>query len=219
MLCNSAEVWENSGNAASVEAPSRSLTTPLLKGAGGMATAKRTPEQRFWDKVQKADPGECWLWIGAKDQHGYGRFARSREAGTRIASRISYELHHGVSVPAGMEVMHSCDNPPCVNPAHLSMGTPSDNQLDCVRKGRRPSLKGIPNPLNRGELNGMYTKPWTRCSGEAHPMSKFTADDVADIRQSYATGETGWSIYKRYRAKYGIGFQAVYKVLNRSRWK
>lgn len=71
----------------------------------------------------------CWEWTGSLNNHGYGRL------GHAYAHRISYEIHHG-PIADGLHVMHSCDNPPCCNPAHLSLGTASDNMRDAVQKGR-----------------------------------------------------------------------------------
>lgn len=96
-----------------------------------------TPEQRFWRKVQKGDG--CWLWTGHVDAKGYGRFqVAPRQPVT--ASRFAYELTHG-PIPQGegyhgLCVMHVCDNPQCVRPDHLRLGTQKDNIRDAARKGR-----------------------------------------------------------------------------------
>ena len=86
--------------------------------------------------MQKAGPDECWLWTGGLQGKGYGQFydGDHRAVG---AHRYSWEIANSRPIPAGMQVMHSCDNPPCVNPAHLSVGTCKDNLTDCGDKGRR----------------------------------------------------------------------------------
>lgn len=90
-------------------------------------------EARFWPKVQKGENDECWLWTGAVQRDGYAHFGYRRR--TLTASRFSYELAKG-PIPAGMDILHSCDNPRCVNPAHLRPGTHLDNMQDKNAKGR-----------------------------------------------------------------------------------
>lgn len=90
---------------------------------------------RFWAKVNRGTG--CWEWLGERNNKGYGRFPTySRDSRKRLlAHRVSYTLHHG-QIPAGMVVMHACDNPGCVNPEHLSIGTQQDNLRDALAKGR-----------------------------------------------------------------------------------
>lgn len=95
------------------------------------------PVVRFWRKVDKRAAGECWPWLGGLQGKGYGQFYREKHRPVG-AHRYSWELANGRPVPPGMQVMHSCDNPPCVNPAHLSVGTCADNRRDCSDKGRNP---------------------------------------------------------------------------------
>ncbi len=95
----------------------------------------RPVAERFWSKVVKTDDG-CWGWNGATTPFGYGRMtAGSRGAGLLRAHRVSWELHYG-PIPAGLLVLHHCDNPPCVRPNHLFLGTMLDNSRDAVAKGR-----------------------------------------------------------------------------------
>lgn len=93
---------------------------------------------RFMSHVTKDDGTGCWLWNGSRNWAGYGLFlVGSRTTGRRHngAHRVSHELFNG-PIPEGMDVCHRCDNPPCVNPAHLFVGTRRDNVLDMVTKGR-----------------------------------------------------------------------------------
>src|SRR5690554_3562090 len=86
------------------------------------------PKVRFWAKVKKGADSECWLWTAGVQGKGYGQFyiAKRQPIG---AHRYSWSLVNG-PIPPGKFVMHMCDNPPCVNPLHLRLGTARDNNLD-----------------------------------------------------------------------------------------
>lgn len=104
------------------------------------------PEERFFRRVDKS--GSCWIWTGVTAPNGYGRFQAGGKGSPSIgAHRFSYEMHKG-PIPDGMFVMHSCDVRNCVNPDHLSLGTPKDNTHDMIKKGR---WKG---GISRGEKSG-----------------------------------------------------------------
>lgn len=114
--------------------------------------------ERFWNKIRPS--AGCWEWIGARTDRGYGIFCRGKQ---RVpAHRYMAWLMSGKTPEV---VRHTCDNPGCVNPAHLRNGTQSDNMLDCAAKGR----------------HGPY--------GEQHGSSKLTAAAVRVIRKSAATNE------------------------------
>lgn len=117
-------------------------------------------EDRFWKKVNKTD--SCWLWSGGKIETGYGVIGAGGKGGKQLfAHRYSYELHKG-KIPENMVVMHTCDNPSCVNPEHLLVGTYKDNTQDALKKGR---LKTV------------------FCKGSKNVMSKLKEDDVRFIKQ------------------------------------
>lgn len=159
----------------------------------GMKTgAKPTPiEVRFWRHVSPCPNTGCWWWLGAVQRKGYGHIGRGgRGAGNVICSRLSYEMHHGVA-PGEMFVCHSCDNPLCVNPEHLFLGTNTDNMRDCSAKGR----------ISRG--------PGFR--GEGHFAAKLTEEAVRSIR---ASGELGVVLARRY----GVYPTLISMVRNRKIW-
>ncbi len=118
-----------------------------------MSYPARHPSERFWPKVEKGPPDECWEWKGARHPSGYGflwagplypsneRFAK--------AHRLSWEIHAGASVPPGLCVLHHCDNPPCVNPAHLYVGTRAENARDRGLRGRGKEQRGEASPVAR----------------------------------------------------------------------
>lgn len=98
--------------------------------------------ERFWSKVNKDAPNGCWEWTASKNNMGYGMFS-CRALGyhdKKLAHRLSYTASKG-DIPDGLHIMHACDNPACVNPAHLSAGTRSDNMRDCANKFRHTSRK------------------------------------------------------------------------------
>lgn len=99
---------------------------------------------RFWRHVKKGDPEACWVWQSSVIRSGYGRFSLDRK--TRSAHRVSWRIHHG-EIPAGLCVLHKCDNPPCINPNHLFLGTLTDNNRDTLNKGRHR------HALNSAKIN------------------------------------------------------------------
>lgn len=110
-------------------------------------------------------PDACWLWMAGRVK-GYGQ--TSSGPTRKYAHHAALELALGRSLADGHIACHTCDNPPCCNPAHLRLGSTSDNQRDCVSRGRRPSRKGM-----------------------RHPLAKLTASDVQEIRRRRRAGERG----------------------------
>lgn len=96
-----------------------------------LARTRESVESRFWGKVHKTP--ECWLWTGGHFADGYGAIRHNNKpTGTH---RLSWEMHNG-PIPNGLCVLHHCDNPPCVRPDHLFLGTKKDNAVDMGQKGR-----------------------------------------------------------------------------------
>lgn len=113
-----------------------------------------TVDDRFWSKVDKS--GECWTWTASTNPKGYGWFGYGGKL--QLAHRVSWQLAYGPII-GELNVLHSCDNPPCVRPDHLFLGTNGDNNADRHAKGRSAGP--------RGEKNG---------------ATRLTANDVAYIR-------------------------------------
>lgn len=98
-------------------------------------------DERFWGKVSVAGPEECWEWLSCKNNKGYGLFS-CRGLGFKnkqLAHRLSYFNANG-GIMLRKHILHSCDNPACVNPHHLSIGTAKDNMVDAARKGRSGNM-------------------------------------------------------------------------------
>ncbi len=96
-------------------------------------------EERFFPKIAFIPFHTCWEWMGTKNRGGYGSFLHSYQV-KKGAHQISWEIHYG-PIPSGLCVLHKCDNPGCVNPEHLFLGTKRDNTLDMVKKRRHNPKK------------------------------------------------------------------------------
>lgn len=124
---------------------------PIKAGGKGNPFTKEQKREIFWTLVKKSDG--CWTWIGSLDRNGYGRFKNRPHSD--LAHRFAYVDTFG-EIPKGMCVLHRCDNPPCVNPFHMFIGTRADNIADCISKGRN-SRKAFPGSTNP---NAILNEPY-----------------------------------------------------------
>lgn len=150
-----------------------------------MATTHYTPQdiERFWSKVDKSG-GEnaCWLWLAATQPEGYGVFSIKHKL--IRAHRFAYQHSIG-EIPIGMFVCHRCDNPACVNPSHLWLGTNADNMADMARKGRSLA-QTHPERMARGEKHGSKTKPDSVPRGEKHGTKTHPEKISRGVKNGYS---------------------------------
>lgn len=147
---------------------------------------QREPDAALWARVNKDGPNGCWIYSGATDRRGYGRPAYKQKR--YYAHRRSYEIHRG-PIPAGMLVLHKCDNPPCCNPEHLFLGTDADNAQDKARKGRA-------------------------LGGEKCIHAKLTEPQVIEIK-----AQRGKATQRELAARYGVTQPAITAILAGRTWK
>lgn len=152
---------------------------------------KKSIEDRFWSKVPSITSTKtCWEWGAGRHERGYGTF---RLNGKMLkAHRVAWELTHG-EIPDGLWVLHKCDNPACVNPNHLFLGTHQDNVDDKVSKNRQ-----------------------AKQAGEKHPQHKLTLKQVNSIRSQYVPGKVSQEKLAR---DFGVGQSEISDIINRKRWQ
>jgi hypothetical protein len=180
----------------------------LFNLEGKLDLDKATPKanNRFWDRVDIRNDSDCWEWVGTKGSAGYGYLYLN---GIKLTvTRVMWMVKVG-KIPSGHIICHKCDNPSCVNPNHLFVGTFKDNSADMTLKGRNGS-HAKPENLFRGKHQN--TEPWPR--GEKHFRTKITKDDVLLVRKLNAEGFSGVEISK----KTGVKYHTVSDILLNRSW-
>jgi hypothetical protein len=164
----------------------------------------------FFDK-KRVDPATgCWLWLACKFRNGYGCVRIAKKS--RLAHRVAYEMVNG-PIPDGAYILHSCDVPACINPAHLRIGDQNENQKEARTKGRL--TKGR-QPREQVTAPGHWTRvrPGSVIRGSAHVMAKLSEAGVMAIRAGYAEGKT----MKELAEQYGVSRSLVSGILSGRKW-
>ena len=148
-------------------------------------------EPKFWAAVNKTD--SCWEWTKSVNNKGYGKFfvtkrpCKGCSRGLMYAHRFSWLLAHGDLPPDGMVLCHSCDNPKCVRPDHLFLGTLADNAKDSASKGRA-WFQRYPEKVRRGDRHPKRLNPALIQCGSQQPRAKLTEQDIPFIKHWHSDG-------------------------------
>lgn len=169
-----------------------------------MPPHSKPPESRFWAKVNKngtipqhcPELGPCWIYAGCTDKNGYGIFELHAKKAIK-AHRYAYSLAHG-EIPHGKDILHHCDNPPCVNDRHLYVGTQADNSRDMVLRGRE-SHAGPTHPSR----------------GESHRRATTTEQTVLELRKLSHEGASSRHLAR----KFNLTRSCVQHILRHRSWK
>lgn len=199
----------------------------------------------FWDKVDRYKPAQgafhCWLWCGSRNNHGYGQIRYRRKC--YLAHRFAWAIERGVDpslLEPGQHVRHACDNPACVNPKHLDIGTRGDNMLDMALKGRAGQAKvslvvalhirdrllagagtmeiagevGLsPSAISR--IRAGKNRKYLALGIGAKKLRKLTAEQIPAIRSRLASGDSCASV----AADFGVHRRTISDIRTGKAWR
>lgn len=178
---------------------------------GGRKKSTVPPDERFWQRVVKSDT--CWVWTGAHTRFGYGRWYYDASIPPVFAHRYVYAQLVG-PIPENLCVLHRCDNPPCVRPDHLWLGTRTDNAADRDAKGRNRHVTPAPERRATGDRSGPRLHPERLKRGTARINAVLTEPQVLEIRGLHAAG-----ISQRKLAKhFGVNQSNIWRIVHRQMW-
>lgn len=179
-----------------------------------------TPVERFLSHVSPCPITGCHWWLGGGNAYGYGRFALTHQQGLS-AHRAAWTFLRG-PIPDGLFVLHRCDQPGCVNPAHLFLGTQADNMADKIAKGRQARREKCANKtIRRGDESWSRNHPERLARGERHGNAKLSDDDIRSIRERYRRGTPGHRSpvsIKGLGREYGVSPYVIWLIVNRHGW-
>lgn len=185
--------------------------------------------EAFWGKVDKDNSNHfyenerCWIWIAYCNLKGYGVMRLGIK--TELAHRVSWIIAHG-EIPDNLDVLHHCDNPRCIRPSHIWLGTHQENMRDMMMKGRGNQLSGDNHPARlhpetraRGDTHFSRLHPEKLARGENNGSSKLTWEQVREIRRRYAPWGRGGDNSTTLAKEFGVSHVNILDIVKNVTWR